>query len=205
MINDGNPEGATPLSPDEKEGLKARHIRTRGELDELEQTNITQGVIKLRKKTGRINLDDALSVSFACDLHKDMLGRVWSWAGEFRRTERNIGIDPRFISVELRNLLDDVKAWVEFETYPGMEATLMFHHRLVKIHPFPNGNGRFSRIYAQFIGQGFLGIRQVNWGGETLNVDGDIRRRYIEALRRADGGNYAPLFELYTSQKPGGK
>lgn len=201
MINDDNPEGATPLSPDEKEGLKAKHIRTRGELDELEQTNITQGVMKLRKKTGRIYRDDALNVSFACDLHKDMLGRLWTWAGEFRRTEKNIGIDPRFISVELRNLLDDVKAWVEFETYPGMEATLIFHHRLVKIHPFPNGNGRFSRIYAEFIGQNFLAIKHVDWGGEMLNVDGDIRRRYIEALRSADGGDYAPLFELYIPQK----
>lgn len=169
VINDDNPEGATPLSPDEKEGLKARHIRTRGELDELEQTNITQGVMKLRKKTGR--------------------------------TEKNIGIDPRFISVELRNLLDDVKAWVEFETYPGMEATLIFQHCLVKIHPFPNGNGRFSRIYAEFIGQNFFGIKQVDWGAETLNVDGNIRRRYIEALRSADGGDYAPLFELYIPQK----
>lgn len=200
MIDDDYPEGATPLSPDEKEGLKAKHVRTRGELDELEQTNITQGVIKLRRKAGRIGLDDALNVSFTCDLHRDMLGRVWAWAGEFRRTERNIGIDPRFISVELRNLLDDVKAWVEFETFPEMEATLMFHHRLVKIHPFPNGNGRFSRIYAEFIGQNFFGIKQVDWGGETLNVDGDIRRRYIEALRSADGGDYAPLFELYTPQ-----
>jgi Fic-DOC domain mobile mystery protein B len=201
VIDDDDPEGATPLSPDEKEGLKAKHIRTRGELDELEQTNITQGVIKLRKKTSRIDPDDALNVSFACDLHKDMLGRVWTWAGEFRRTEKNIGIDPLFISVELRNLLDDVKAWAEFETYPGMEATLMFHHRLVKIHPFPNGNGRYSRIYAEYIGQNFFGIKQVDWGGETLNVDGDIRRRYIEALRNADGGDYAPLFKLYTPQK----
>ncbi|HET8800422.1 MAG TPA: mobile mystery protein B [Marinobacter sp.] len=201
MIDDDDPEGATPLSPDEKEGLKAKHIRTRGELDELEQTNITQGVIKLRKKNSRIDPGDALNVSFVCDLHKDMFGRVWTWAGEFRRTEKNIGIDPLFISVELRNLLDDVKAWVEFETYPGMEATLMFHHRLVKIHPFPNGNGRYSRIYAEFIGQNFFGIKQVDWGGEILNVDGDIRRRYIEALRSADGGDYAPLFELYTPQK----
>ena len=129
--------GETPLDPDEMEGLKYPHIQTRGELNQLEQQNIQEGykwIVRQRK------YKDFLTEAFLLDLHKQMLGQVWSWAGSFRRTEKNIGVDPLVIGVELRKLLDDARYWAEHETYNREEFAARFHHRLVKIHLFANGN-----------------------------------------------------------------
>jgi Fic-DOC domain mobile mystery protein B len=193
MTINGNVDGATPLEPDELAGLKFKHITTRGQLDELEQANIVQGLLWL-KKTKR---DDLLTIDFALDLHKALFNKVWRWAGTFRLTEKNIGIDPLHISVSLKNLLDDVSAWIEFETYPPIESVLRFHHQLVKIHPFPNGNGRFSRIYADEIARKSFSIDPINWGGRDLDKMTQTRRSYIKALQAADGGDLTLLFDLY--------
>ncbi|WP_236559724.1 mobile mystery protein B [Colwellia sp. 20A7] len=148
MITNDSIEGATPLDPDELSGLKFKHITTRNQLDELEQANIVNGLLWLKKNSNR---EDVLTINFALNLHKALFKDVWKWAGTIRLTEKNIGDDPFQISVNLRNLLDDCSAWIEFDTYPAHESILRFHHQLVKIHPFPNGNGRFSRIYADLI------------------------------------------------------
>ena len=188
-----NIDGATPLDPDELAGLKFKHITTRGQLDELEQANIVQGLLWLKKK----NRDDVLTISFVLELHKALFKEVWKWAGTFRLTEKNIGIEPFQISVSLRDLLDDLSAWIEFETYSPTESVLRFHHRLVKIHPFPNGNGRFSRIYADVIAEKYFQIEPINWGGRELDKVTQTRRSYINALRAADGGDLTLLFDLY--------
>ena len=138
------PEGATPLDPDEMEGLKFRHITTRDELNELEQANIEQGLLWLSRQRG----GDVLTDQFICGLHKRLFGDVWSWAGIFRKTEKNIGIDPLHISVQLRILVDNARYWARHDVYPALEAAARFHHRLTNIHPFPNGNGRHARIAA---------------------------------------------------------
>lgn len=135
------PEGATPLDPDELAGLKFKHVTTRAQLDHLEQANIQDG---LRWLARRKNKGDVLHERFVRDLHKRLFGKVWSWAGTFRTTEKNIGIDPRQIAVQLRILLDDARYWVEHKTYDPLEAALRLHHRLVYIHLFPNGNGRHA-------------------------------------------------------------
>jgi Fic-DOC domain mobile mystery protein B len=75
-------------------------------------------------------------------LHERLFGDVWDWAGSFRKTGKSIGIEPIHIGVELRTLMDDAKYWVEHKTYPSSEAAIRLHHRLTKIHPFANGNGR---------------------------------------------------------------
>ena len=194
MITNENVEGATPLDPDELAGLKFKHITTRGQLDELEQANIVTGLLWLKKNIAR---EDVLTINFAMDLHKVLFKDVWTWSGKFRLTEKNIGIDPLQISVTLRHLLDDLSAWVEFNTYPPFEAVLRFHHQLVKIHPFPNGNGRFSRIYADIIAEKYFAIPPVQWGGRNLDKMTQIRHDYICALRSADGGDLTLLFRLY--------
>lgn len=188
-------DGATPLEPDELAGLKFKHISTRGQLNEIEQANIVQGLMwsKSAKK------DNLFTLNFAMDLHKFLFGEVWDWAGRFRLSEKNIGIDPLQISVSLKNLLDDLYAWIEFETYPPIESLLRFHHKLVKIHPFPNGNGRYSRIYTDVIAEKVFLIQPINWGGEDLDKVSKMRKQYIQALRAADGGNLSLLFELYGS------
>ena len=197
MITNENVEGATPLDPDELAGLKFKHITTRGELDELEQANIVKGLLWLKKNIKR---DDILTINFSMDLHKALFKDVWAWAGTFRLTEKNIGIDPFTISVALRNLLDDLSAWIEFNTYPAVEAVLRFHHELVKIHPFPNGNGRFSRIYADIVAQRYFDIPPINWGGRNLDQMTQTRKDYINALRAADGGDLSMLFKLYGNE-----
>ena len=130
------PEGATPLDPDELEGLRYKHVSTRGELDELEQANIDEGLQWLKKQKN----PDVLSEAFVRTLHTKLFGKVWKWAGTFRQTEKNIGIDPIQIAIQLRQLLDDARFWIENGTYPPKELAARFHHKLVYIHLFPIRN-----------------------------------------------------------------
>lgn len=184
------PEGATPLDPDERQGLKFSHITTRGELDELEQSNIEQGLAWIaRRRRGNV-FEDA----FVRTLHKRLFGDVWAWAGQYRFTEKNIGIDPVQISVQLRMLLDDARYWAENGVYPPLEAAARYHHRMVQIHPFPNGNGRHARIAADIMLEEVYDHPPVEWAsGFDLQADNDRRNAYIAALRAADGGDYSPL------------
>lgn len=190
------PVGATPLDPDERDGLLFPHIDTRGELDQMEQVNIQQGLLWLHNKS--LSNDDLLTDSFARQLHQKLFSDVWKWAGEYRRTEKSIGIAPEQISVQTRLLMDDTRFWVENDTYPAKELALRFHHRLVKIHIFPNGNGRHSRIMADAILTKLLSTQPIKWGDRNLTKAGDIRMNYINALRQADREDYSALFELYT-------
>jgi Fic-DOC domain mobile mystery protein B len=129
------PEGATPLTPEELDDLKLKHVTTRGELDQLEQANIVDGLRWL----STLKSNEILSEVFIHELHRRLFGEVWLWAGNFRTTEKNIGVAPFEIPTQLRLLLDDVKFWIENKTYPNQEIALRLHHRIVKIHLFPNG------------------------------------------------------------------
>ena len=142
-------EGQTPLEQDEKEGLRIKSITTQGELDEFEQLNIEKAV----EWTIRANLkpEKVLTEKFVKNLHKRMYGDVWKWAGEFRRSEKNIGIAWTQIGIALRNLLDDTQYWIKNNTYAPEKIAITFKHRIVSIHCFPNGNGRHSRLMADII------------------------------------------------------
>lgn len=189
----GEPDGATPLDPDDLEGVKFKHIKTRGELDELEQVNIQSGLQWL----SRIRIKDVLSEEFIRTLHKRMFGDVWSWAGTFRSTEKNVGIDPIQIGEQLRMLLDDARYWAEHETYPRLEAAARFHHRIVQIHCFPNGNGRHARIATDAYLQERFAHPPIDWaGGFDLMQSNERRDEYIAALMAADAGDYEPLLSF---------
>ncbi len=184
------PEGATPLDPDELDGLKFEHITTRGELDHLEQANIQSGLQWLAKSKDT----DILNEVYIRNLHKRLFGEVWKWAGSFRTTEKNIGVDPRQISVQLRMLLDDMRYWIDNKTYSPKEAAVRFHHRLVSVHLFPNGNGRLARIMADAVLTKLYKESAIDWsGGHDLQSMGERRKQYISALRAADQGDYDPL------------
>ena len=184
------PDGATPLEPEELEGLRFKHIATRGELDHLEQANIAEGLRWMR----RSRRSDIFSIAYACELHRRLFGQVWHWAGEFRKTGKNIGVDAREIPVSLRLLFDDAKYWLDTGTYAPREAALRFHHRLVFIHPFINGNGRHARILADASLEKLCGQGPIDWSG-GYNLQGMNKRRseYIQALRAADRGDYSLL------------
>jgi Fic-DOC domain mobile mystery protein B len=189
------PDGATPLDPDEADGLRLTHITTRGELNRWEQENIAAGEAWAFGRRHR----DLLDEGFVRRLHKRMFGEVWRWAGEYRRSGKNIGVDWLQIPVELRKLCDDVRAWLEFESYPPDEIAARFHHRLVAIHLFANGNGRHARTLTDLLRVQRLGRSRFTWGRGNLTDPGDVRQRYIDALRAADHGNYGPLLGFVRS------
>ena len=192
------PDGATPLDPDEMEGLRFRHISTRGELDQLEQAGITEGMKWLDKQKN----PDVLTEGFVYDLHKRLFGDVWKWAGSFRKTEKNIGIDPYEIPAQLRQLLDDVSYWVENDTYPPKELAARFHHKLVYIHPFQNGNGRHARIMADAVLIRLLDEPAIDWaGGYKLERMNERRDEYIAALRAADGHDFSELLKFVGARR----
>ena len=191
------PEDATPLEPQEREGLLQSWITHRKDLNEAEQENIVEAAAWARRLR-RLSLERLLSVDFMQAFHKRMFGDVWQWAGTFRTTERNIGIQAYRIAMELAALLDDVRFWIEHDTYPRDEIAIRFHHRLVAIHPFPNGNGRHARLAADLLVER-LGGELFSWGGGSLADVGELRARYVGALRAADDHDIGPLLEFARS------
>lgn len=191
MIQFHYPAGATPLTPDETEGLIPRHISRQAQLNEWEQANILHGM----RWAFRQRKLEILSEDFLRELHRKMFGETWEWAGTFRQSDKNIGVDWRYIPVRLRTLLDDVRTQMEFESYPANEIAVRFHHRLVQIHLFPNGNGRHARLAADFLNRKLAGS-PLSWASNDLTAADENRRRYIAALRAADAHDYRELLEF---------
>jgi Fic-DOC domain mobile mystery protein B len=186
-------DAATPLTPEERNGLVPTYVTLRGELNELEQQNIADAD---RWSFGRKR--DVLSEAFLRGLHRRMFNRVWRWAGKYRASERNIGIESYRIETELHQALGDVRYWIDHKTYAPDEIAVRFHHRLVSIHPFPNGNGRWSRLAADLLCVAQGGTR-FTWGRANLQAPGDVRRRYIDALKAADSHDMEPLLAFARS------
>ena len=187
------PEGATPLDPAAREGLRFRHITSRAELNHLEQANVQSGLAWLKRR----RTTDRLTETFIRELHRRLFGDVWRWAGAFRLTEKNIGVDPVQIAVRLRVLLDDARFWAEHGTYEPLEAAARFHHRIVQIHPFANGNGRHARIAADHYLRRHLDHPPIDWeAGHDLVNSSERRNDYIQALRAADARDYSQLFRF---------
>jgi Fic-DOC domain mobile mystery protein B len=190
-------QGQTPLDEDEKEGLLIKSIATRSDLDEFEQLNIEKAVEWTLGK--KLSVEKILTVDFIKDLHERMFGDVWKWAGEYRRTNKNIGVDKFDIPVNLKNLLDDTILWVKDKVFDENEISIRFSHRIVKIHLFPNGNGRHSRLIADIlISQGF-GMKEFTWGQANLTEKGNAREKYLAALRLADDNQYSELIKFARS------
>ncbi len=180
-------DGHTGLSDEDRLGLIPSYISTRGELFEAEQRNIAQALLRRRPTLTKL-LDD----NYLRNLHKAMFNQVWTWAGRYRLRETNIGISIGQIPVAIRVLVDDVKTWVEYETCQPDELAVRFHHRLVAIHPFPNGNGRHSRIAADYLVT-FLGRAPFSWGAGLAVDTQHLRATYHTALQHADAGEIAQL------------
>ncbi|WP_416799430.1 mobile mystery protein B [Ciceribacter azotifigens] len=190
------PDDATPLEPQEREGLLQTWITHRRDLNEAEEESIVKGAWARGRR--RLPLERMLSEDFMRTLHKRMFGEVWQWAGTFRTTERNIGIQAYRIGMELASLLCDIRYWIENKTFSPDEIAIRFHHRLVTIHPFPNGNGRHARLAADLLIER-LGGDPFTWGGGSLATVGELRARYVAALRAADNHDIAALLEFARS------
>ena len=183
-------DNSTPLTEEENQQLKAKWITTRTELNELETKGIADAEIWLLK-----NKKDILNETFIKNLHKKMFGDIWKWAGTFRTTERNVGVAPYEIQPKLKILLDDVRFWIDNRTFSPKEIAIRFHHRLVQIHPFPNGNGRISRLMADLLMKQF-GLPVLDWGSGNLTEISELRKKYISALQDADNGDYSSLLNF---------
>lgn len=186
------PIGATPLEPEELEELKIGHITTREELNRFEQDNISDALqwLKGRRKS------DVLSEKFIKTLHQKMFGKVWRWAGQFRRSGKNIGVEWVQIPVQLHTLLQDTRYWIDHKTYPEDEIAVRFHHKLVWIHLFPNGNGRHARLMTDILLTDTLKQKPFTWDVKNIDTEDKVRDLYLKALRAADRGDYSKLLEF---------
>ena len=190
-------DGQTPLDEDEKDGLLIATIATRGELDEFEQQNIEQAI--QWALTRSFKPEAIFTQEFICNVHKRMYDAVWAWAGEFRKTNKNIGVDKWQIPTELKYLLDDAIYWHENNTYTADEIAIRFKHRIVSIHCFPNGNGRHSRLMADIIIDKIYKQPVFTWGAANLSRDVDTRAAYLTAVKAADKGDYLLLLNFARS------
>ncbi|HEC43690.1 MAG TPA: mobile mystery protein B [Bacteroides sp.] len=176
--------GQTPISEEEKDGILIKTISTRKELDEFEQHNIESAFEWTISK--KFSLDRILTIEFIMEVHKRMFNKTWEWAGKFRNTNKNIGIDKLQISTSLITLLDDCRYWIDNETYSHDEIAIRFKFRLVKIHPFPNGNGRHSRLCADILISNVFNEDVFTWGGLDLVKPGESRKKYIDNIHNAE-------------------
>jgi Fic-DOC domain mobile mystery protein B len=188
------PPGATRLDPAEEQGLIPTHVTLKSELNALEQANISAAeswLLTARRKT-------VMDTVFLKRLHRRMFGEVWKWAGEYRKSDRNIGVDWPKVSIETEMLCRNAEYWRKETVYPPDELAIRFHHKLVWIHCFPNGNGRHSRLVADLL-VSELGGTPFSWGSASLYVAGDARTRYLAALKKADQNDFVDLFAFARS------
>jgi Fic-DOC domain mobile mystery protein B len=173
-------DGHTELSDDESAELIPTYISTRRELFAAEERNIADGTLELRPPTATV-LDDL----YLRDLHRRMFSDVWKWAGRYRARETNLGVAPEAIATAVRSLVEDARAWVADDAFERDALAVRFHHQLVSIHPFVNGNGRHARIAADLLVRS-LGGPAFTWGRSLDLPTDELRKRYHRALRRAD-------------------
>ena len=174
-----------------------KSITTRGELDEFEQQNIEKAIEWTLTK--KFTKEYILSEELIKELHRRMFNDVWEWAGKFRKTNKNLGVDKFEIRVEIRKLIDDCNFWIENKTFSEDEIAIRFKHRIVKIHPFPNGNGRHSRLLADVIAEKIFNKSVFSWGKDNISKPGDTRKKYLNSLHQADNGNINSLIEFSRS------
>jgi Fic-DOC domain mobile mystery protein B len=186
------PPGATPIDPDEAAGLIPSHLTLQGELNEYEEANILEAVEWL----GVRRRGDPLADRFIHTVHARMFHRIWKWAGRARRSDKNIGVPWAEIPTRLRQMLDDVRTQIECHAYPPVEIAARYHHRLVSIHVYPNGNGRHARLMADQLLSQLADGQRFEWGRGSLTNTGNLRTRYITALQAADAGDYRPLLRF---------
>lgn len=180
------PEGQTPLDPQETFGLKDKRIATQSELNMLEAVNIASAELWIYSQRPNV-----LNFDFLLSLHKRMFGDVWSWAGTLRRTERNIGISPWDIRAAMHEAIDNAKfRWGEKQS--AEEVVTYFHHRMLFIHPFPNGNGRWARRVSELHCE-TLSLRPPKWIEVTNDELEHFRKQYLVGLRQADLGDLSGL------------
>jgi len=190
------PSGATPLEPEDLEGLIPDFVATRADLNVVEFENITKALPWALQQARALQSNGVLAYGFMMELHRRMFGDVWTWAGTPRRRETNIGVAPQLIPSQSMQTLDDAKYWHTEKVFEPDDLAARIHCRLVSVHPFVNGNGRCTRLMADLYLTS-IGASPFTWGGTNLDVDGSGRAEYIAALvEAADTDDYADLIRF---------
>jgi len=165
--------------------------------EEINQAELTT-IVVARNWVGRTRMD-VTRVPFWQRLHKEMFAEVWRWAGKWRQHEKNIGVQPYQITFQLQQLQDDLAYWLSDQSdMQQLEVLIRFHHRAVWIHPFENGNGRWSRLATDALAVRHYGQVFLHWADpddDLRNPDAPGRQRYVAAIKAADKGNMKPLME----------
>jgi Fic-DOC domain mobile mystery protein B len=190
-------DGATLLTPEEQSEL-IPSLATRAQLNEVERLGINTARVRAMRPRA-LARTDLLSDAFGRELHRRMFRGVWRWAGRYRTTEKNLGWAVPRITEGVRNAFDDARTQLQYASYPLHEVAVRLHHQLVVIHPWPNGNGRHARLVADIVVAAGRGV-PLTWGaGVNLVAAGEIRARYLAAVRAADGQDFGPLLEFARS------
>ncbi|MGC2484712.1 MAG: mobile mystery protein B [Acidimicrobiales bacterium] len=178
------PNGATPIEEEDLNGLIPDFVATRADLNRVEYDNISKALPWGIQQARTLGPNGILEYGFLMRLHRQMFEDVWRWAGTKRLRVANIGSSPELIVSEACQALDDMKYWHANATFSHDERAARLHCQLVKIHPFPNGNGRCTRLFADLY---LVAIEEpmFSWGSRSIDVDGDARKRYIDALVKA--------------------
>jgi Fic-DOC domain mobile mystery protein B len=190
---DETDDASTPLTPEERAQLIPVHVRNRSDLNIVENKNVSEAYVWAFQRRR-----DVLSERFLRRLHKRMFGKVWKWAGSIRESEKNIGVETYQIRPELKILLDDANYWIRNETFSPDEIAVRFHHRMVFIHPFPNGNGRHARLAADLLITR-LNAPVLSWGARKYDDPQTARSAYVSALRAADQRDIRALLDFCRS------
>jgi Fic-DOC domain mobile mystery protein B len=189
--------GETPI--DDISGLIPKGIGTRRQLNLVEAENVTLAAVKYL--VGRLHPADAPFTSdWFFQLHREMFGNVWAWAGKPRTCQTNLGCQPHDIEVEVVNLAADVAYWGKDQATLLDDAALL-HHRAVKIHPFLNGNGRWARMLAN-VWLRRHGVRPTEWPEPQMGEVSPAREEYLAAIKAADQMVFGPLVELHRRYTP---
>jgi len=178
------PTGASPITDEQKEGLLQKWISTQAQLNQIEKDNILlaqQWLFNTRQKNA-----DFADFNFLSKFHKKMFNNVYSWAGDIRTTQSNIGDSTHLIRQNTHSLKLDIQAWIENDSYSQDEIAVRYHHQLVCIHPFANGNGRLSRLMADYINEQIFDNQPFSWGADNLYIDGTARSKYLHAIYEAN-------------------
>ena len=187
--------GATPVDPDEAADRLPAGIETVDQLNAFEQTNILSATEWALRSRRRGTPAQVLTEPFLFDLHRRMFDETWRWAGAPRRTDRNTGVHWPTLRVALRERVTDAQLWLAESVFPLDEVAVRLHHGIVLVHPFPNGNGRWSRLAADTLLHAHRHA-PFTWGATDLTGAGAARAAYLTALRAADRGDVAPLLRF---------
>jgi Fic-DOC domain mobile mystery protein B len=190
--------GATAIDADEAVDLIPNAVTSLAQLNAFEQTNILAATEWALRPARRAGPDRVLTIDFLVSLHRRMFDQTWRWAGEFRRTDKNLGVHWPLIRVALRERLEDTRHWIAADVFTPDETAVRFHHAIVAVHPFPNGNGRWSRLAADTLLHGQR-KQPFTWGASDLTYSGTARLNYLNALRSADRGDFSELLRFARS------